>query len=826
MLIPAAPAAPPTEDDGLVPLPAEETRRAKVTPPEAGPSSSTGEDLTGSYNLAGEARRKKVKAVRVREGASPDFGANAKGVRQAAAATKTTLTPREILAAFHGEIEPVQTSPAYVLWMLIVAGVMALLPLIYLALIVLLVVGAGYHAVYDLWLLEYGQASARAKVIAGTLYLGPLVCAPVMVVFMLKPLFARSSKGAQRRALDPEHEPLLYAFVDGICASVGAPRPARIEVDCEVNASAGYSGGPFAFASREPVLIIGLGMVVGLSLKQFAGVMAHELGHLAGGSGARTREVAASINVWLARVVYERDEWDESLRVRAAGANGGELFAVCARFAIWLTRRVLWLLLHLAYLVNLAFMRQREYDADRYEARMVGAKTFAKAMWRMRELGLSSEYAMADLRSSWEQRRLPDNYPKLILANVPQIPKEMLARFREASGQAKTSLFSTHPSDRDRIDRAKLEAPDEGIFNLDGPASDLFAHFDSLCRLLTFEYYKSMLGRDISKSQLYPVVELVESQAVAQEGYVTADRFFLEALPITQSFALPHEYPKAPAQAKAAKQALDQARNEQRKARSACLAALERSSETSERLTKAEAALMLLKAGYRVHADDWELDAPTIKAAEAARDRAQAELEGLTTRIESYTQAASRRLIQALAMLEVDVVADRVSDGRDRREEARVLYPCTAHLGTNVVVPLGSLLQARNALVMILGLHRGDKDAGNEPLINAILRGANRLRDNLEELRWRVGDMIDYPFEHAKEDMTLARFALPQILPEKNDIGGLLDVANMALERLFTLYRRALGRLTVTAEEVERVVGLKPIVFKKAGDPSETRQSP
>ncbi|MHC5540605.1 M48 family metalloprotease, partial [Singulisphaera rosea] len=164
---------------------------------------------------------------------------------------------------------------------------------------------------------------------------------------------------------------------------------------------------------------------------------------------------------------------------------------------------------------------------------------------------------------------------------------------------------------------------------------------------------------------------------------------------------------------------------------------------------------------------------------------------------------------------------DRVSDGRDRREEARALYPCTAHLGTNVVVPLGSLLLAKNALVEILELHRGDKDANNEPLINAILRGASRLRDNLEELRWRVGDLIDYPFEHAKEDMTLARFALPQILPEKNDIGGLLDVTNMALERLFTLYRRALGRLTVTAEEVEHVVGLKPIVFKKAKAPSE-----
>ena len=44
-------------------------------------------------------------------------------------------------------------------------------------------------------------------------------------------------------------------------------------------------------------------------------------------------------------------------------------------------------------------------------------------------------------------------------------------------GQAKTGLFDTHPSDRDRIARARAET-DDGIFHLDGPATGLFRNFE------------------------------------------------------------------------------------------------------------------------------------------------------------------------------------------------------------------------------------------------------------------------------------------------------------------------------------------------------------
>ncbi len=121
--------------------------------------------------------------------------------------------------------------------------------------------------------------------IAAVIYIAPLVAGAMVVALMIKPLFARPPRGPRSRSLEPGEEPLLYAFVDGVCDSVGAPRPARIEVDCRVNASAHRDGGLLGVLGGKLILTIGLPFAAGVSLKQFAGVLAHEFGHFSQGGG-------------------------------------------------------------------------------------------------------------------------------------------------------------------------------------------------------------------------------------------------------------------------------------------------------------------------------------------------------------------------------------------------------------------------------------------------------------------------------------------------------------------------------------------------------------
>ena len=118
--------------------------------------------------------------------------------------------------------------------------------------------------------------------------------------------------------------------------------------------------------SKELVLTIGLPLVAGLTLRQFTGVLAHEFGHFSQGAGMRLTLLIRSINRWFTRVVYERDEWDETL----AGWSGqGHIAAILvvamARASIWTTRRILWVLMHAGHLVSGFLSRQMEFDADR-----------------------------------------------------------------------------------------------------------------------------------------------------------------------------------------------------------------------------------------------------------------------------------------------------------------------------------------------------------------------------------------------------------------------------------------------------------------------------
>ena len=141
--------------------------------------------------------------------------------------------------------------------------------------------------------------------------------------------------------------------------------------------------------------------------------------------------------------------------------------------------------------------RQMEFDADRYEARMVGGPVFRDTMEKVGELSLASQGAYADLWSSWRELRLPDDLPRLVLANVPQIPPPVLQAFRTMNAERRTRIFDTHPADRDRIAAALAEQPGTGLFTLDGPTTGLFADFDALSRTATIDHYQGVLDTRI-----------------------------------------------------------------------------------------------------------------------------------------------------------------------------------------------------------------------------------------------------------------------------------------------------------------------------------------
>jgi len=93
-----------------------------------------------------------------------------------------------------------------------------------------------------------------------------------MLVFILKPIYFHYRDRRTRVVrLRRGYEPHLFAFVDRLCAVVGAKPPHIIEVDCDANASAGMDGLRGLLRS-EMILRIGLPLVASMNGRPLAGV--------------------------------------------------------------------------------------------------------------------------------------------------------------------------------------------------------------------------------------------------------------------------------------------------------------------------------------------------------------------------------------------------------------------------------------------------------------------------------------------------------------------------------------------------------------------------
>src|ERR1043165_9819170 len=193
---------------------------------------------------------------------------------------------------------------------------------------------------------------------------------------------------------------------------VGSSKPARIEMDCQVNASARLKRGLF---SKDLVLTIGIPLAAGLNMREFAGVLAHEFGHFTQGFGMRLTYIIRNINLWFARVVYERDEWDLKLErsARTADYRIGIVLHT-ARGCVWVTRRILWALMQAGNAISCFMMRQMEYDADWYETNIAGSDAFETTSARLRILNIASQIASGEVQPSWASHKLPENLPYLI----------------------------------------------------------------------------------------------------------------------------------------------------------------------------------------------------------------------------------------------------------------------------------------------------------------------------------------------------------------------------------------------------------------------------
>jgi len=413
----------------------------------------------------------------------------------------------EIINAFHGGITPTRISFLYQIGLVLVAITMLILPLIYLALVGALAWAIIYFAVHCRFLVMSMPGGPRLYLVTMFVYALPLFIGCLLLFFMIKPLFARQRKRARPLALNPGVEPTLFAFIARICETVGAPMPARISLNCDLNASASFRRGLLSLSGNDLELTLGLPLVAGLNMSELAGVIAHEFGHFSQGFGMRVTYLIVQVNRWFARVVYERDAWDQWLAAWVMETNDWRsmIIAAIAHFAVWSSRLLLKLLMLFGHGVCCFLLRHMEYDADSYQIKLAGSSTFERTALRVNVLSEANTNSLRAMQAAWKVKRmLPDNFPAFLLLQESKITSARRQYIEDSTGLSRTGIFSTHPSFGDRIRRAR-QAAAPGVFQLDRSAMLLFSNFEAVSKQVTHLHYTDDVGLQFEESALQPV---------------------------------------------------------------------------------------------------------------------------------------------------------------------------------------------------------------------------------------------------------------------------------------------------------------------------------
>ena len=234
----------------------------------------------------------------------------------------------------------------------------------------------------------------------------------------------------------------------------------------------------------------------------------------------------ARLGHWFLRVVYERDVWDQWLATSAGSLDFRLAWVLyLAMLAVWVTRQVLWLLMWFGFLISGGLLRQMEFDADRYEARLAGSDTFAETARQLMVLNVAMQEAQGDLGDYYRDGKLGDDVPALVVSNMRRMPTDVHKKIDEVIADSKTGLFDTHPADKDRIANAAAEQA-EGVFRLELPAAVLFDDFEAQSKSSTWEWYRSIFGNELRREVLHPVEEIQSRQQRDDQAKECLRRYF------------------------------------------------------------------------------------------------------------------------------------------------------------------------------------------------------------------------------------------------------------------------------------------------------------
>lgn len=702
----------------------------------------------------------------------------------------------EILRPLGGQLPPIRTPLMFRLSAILSAAVLLLLMVSYAALMLLAI---WFVADYLLGHLRVLVEGAPVGSVIGYILLGVAVL--LLLLLLVKPALHVRQDTMDLLELNPDAHPLIFAYIQQLCKALHTPAPSKISVVTGPTAAAGLKGF-FGRASHPKLqLVLGLSLIAGMNLQEFSAVLAHELGHFARHRSSRVLGIINRVNTWFVRAVYEQDRFDYWLSRHSRGPWPVlRLPLLLAQLVMTLGRKLLWGFMMLGHLASSMVSRLNEFGSDQYAARISGSAVSAQALQRTVVLSLAQQAVSADIQDAWRENRLPDDLPQVIVAKARYLREDERQRMMKTVLSTKTGWLDTHPSLADRI-AALEDLGVTGAVSSQQPASVLLGDFPEICRKATLALYMHLLKDDFAQAAIVPSETVVQENAQLEEARRALRRYYQGEVLLVRPVFPSHDASVPPADAHQAQADLATARNSM--------------FDSREQLQQ-----MMGRFAHTRQLEHLVLEVQTVLAAGLqAPPQPQLGLQQVTPQTVSARLADIRSLRSACQQ----VLAPLEAVARKRMTAALQLMraPGSPVHGTAPLAHVDRLLSAARALqdaddkldfvvnstrTLVTLLKLQHSHPSTSTLRHYLSIQSQAVRTSLAALQESLRE-ADYPFEHARGNVTLADYLVKNV-PPSNEPAQLAMMGMEALERMDGLVWRVLAQLAKTTEQVESALGL------------------
>ncbi|MFZ5893575.1 MAG: M48 family metallopeptidase [Myxococcota bacterium] len=306
-------------------------------------------------------------------------------------------------------------------------------------------------------------------------FFGFLWAAPMafLALFMLKALFFRDKRSHARDfEIKPEQEPRVFEYLHRIADAAGAPRPHRVFLSPQVNASVFYDLSILnLLIPSKKNLDIGLGLINALSLGEVSAVLAHEFGHFGQRAMAVGRWVYVAQRI-AAHIVNKRDALDKILMVISSSDLRVAWIGWLMRIVVWSLRSILDTAFALVVLAERALSREMEMQADLVAVSLTGSDALVHALHKLAAADAAWDQALGVCAGEYASgKSVPDLFTlqtrvmqraRQVLADenhgvAPPLPSDGRAQHRvfEQRMAHPPRMWSSHPPNHEREENAK-----------------------------------------------------------------------------------------------------------------------------------------------------------------------------------------------------------------------------------------------------------------------------------------------------------------------------------------------------------------------------------